>query len=113
LNVAAAPAEVETVTPVFSTLPSPGTAGFNADYTTFAEEFRIRGSEAGPDQHANIISIANFLQVCVRVVCGVCGVSVEREESCRARGITAVVFLQQHTRPQAHTKSAQQQTPHK
>ena len=63
LNVAAAPAEVETVTPVFSTLPSPGTAGFNADYTTFAEEFRIRGSEAGPDQHANIISIANFLQV--------------------------------------------------
>lgn len=44
-------------------LPAPEPARFEHDSTVFAEEFRIRGNEAGPDQRANIITIANLLQV--------------------------------------------------
>jgi hypothetical protein len=44
-------------------LSAPKDARFNADCTVFIEEFRIRGNEAGPDQRANIITIANLLQV--------------------------------------------------
>jgi hypothetical protein len=44
-------------------LSAPKDARFNEDCTVFIEEFRIRGNEAGPDQRANIITIANLLQV--------------------------------------------------
>jgi fatty acyl-ACP thioesterase A len=50
---------------VYPVLPAPDAAHFEADNTIFVEEFRIRGNEAGPDQRANIITIANLLQVCV------------------------------------------------
>eukprot|EP00879_Flechtneria_rotunda_P008015 GHRR01008396.1.p1 GENE.GHRR01008396.1~~GHRR01008396.1.p1 ORF type:complete len:201 (+),score=25.43 GHRR01008396.1:244-846(+) len=43
-------------------LPAPKDAHFTENRTVFAEEFRIRGNEAGPDQRANIITIANLLQ---------------------------------------------------
>lgn len=46
-----------------STLPAPQGAHFEENSTVFVEEFRIRGNEAGPDQRANIITIANLLQV--------------------------------------------------
>lgn len=46
-----------------STLLAPEAAHFEDDSTVFVEEFRIRGNEAGPDQRANIITIANLLQV--------------------------------------------------
>lgn len=46
-------------------LPAPEAAHFEDDGTAFVEEFRIRGNEAGPDQRANIITIANLLQVSV------------------------------------------------
>jgi hypothetical protein len=49
---------------VYPVLPAPNAAHFEADNTIFLEEFRIRGNEAGPDQRANIITIANLLQVC-------------------------------------------------
>jgi hypothetical protein len=58
-----APATAEVVEPVFPVLPPPGSAHFEHDNTVFVEEFRIRGNEAGPDQRANIITIANLLQV--------------------------------------------------
>jgi len=45
---------------------SPVSSGsFRNDYTSFVEEHRIRGGECGPDQHANILTIANLLQVSV------------------------------------------------
>lgn len=46
-----------------SILPAPMDAHFEQNSTVFVEEFRIRGNEAGPDQRANIITIANLLQV--------------------------------------------------
>jgi fatty acyl-ACP thioesterase A len=52
------------VRPVHPVLPAPSEAHFEASNTVFVEEFRIRGNEAGPDQRANIITIANLLQVC-------------------------------------------------
>jgi hypothetical protein len=65
---AAVAADTEEVTavvhPVYPRLPAPEAAHFEADNTIFVEEFRIRGNEAGPDQRANIITIANLLQVC-------------------------------------------------
>jgi fatty acyl-ACP thioesterase A len=64
--VAADTAEVTAVVhPVYPRLPAPEAAHFEADNTVFVEEFRIRGNEAGPDQRANIITIANLLQVCM------------------------------------------------
>eukprot|EP00878_Enallax_costatus_P012245 GHUV01012788.1.p1 GENE.GHUV01012788.1~~GHUV01012788.1.p1 ORF type:complete len:128 (+),score=15.71 GHUV01012788.1:217-600(+) len=48
-------------------LPAPNAARFEDDCTLFVEEFRIRGNEAGPDQRANIITIANLLQVGVKL----------------------------------------------
>lgn len=44
-------------------LPAPKDAHFEENRTIFVEEFRIRGNEAGPDQRANIITMANLLQV--------------------------------------------------
>eukprot|EP00775_Hariotina_reticulata_P013323 gene13323-13452_t len=43
-------------------LPAPKDAHFEENRTIFVEEFRIRGNEAGPDQRANIITMANLLQ---------------------------------------------------
>ncbi|KAF6251288.1 acyl-ACP thioesterase-domain-containing protein [Scenedesmus sp. NREL 46B-D3] len=43
-------------------LSAPKEACFNEDCTVFIEEFRIRGNEAGPDQRANIITIANLFR---------------------------------------------------
>lgn len=61
---AAAPQQAEEVVhPVHPVLPAPSQAHFEAGNTVFVEEFRIRGNEAGPDQKANIITIANMLQV--------------------------------------------------
>lgn len=61
---AAAPQQAEeAVHPVHPVLPAPSQAHFEAGNTVFVEEFRIRGNEAGPDQKANIITIANMLQV--------------------------------------------------
>jgi hypothetical protein len=48
---------------VHTSLPCPAPAHFELNNTVFVEEFRIRGNEAGPDQRANIITIANLLQV--------------------------------------------------
>lgn len=60
-----AEAEVAAVVrPVHPVLPALTEAHFEASNTVFVEEFRIRGNEAGPDQRANIITIANLLQVC-------------------------------------------------
>lgn len=50
------------VQPVYPVLPAGEEAHFEACNTVFVEEFKIRGSEAGPDQRANIITIANLLQ---------------------------------------------------
>ncbi len=44
-------------------LPAPDTGRCVNNYTSFTEQFRIRGYEAGPDQRANIITMANLLQV--------------------------------------------------
>jgi len=67
-RAAAVASEAETqvsavVHPVHPVLPAPREAHFEHDNTVFVEEFRIRGNEAGPDQRANIITIANLLQV--------------------------------------------------
>lgn len=43
-------------------LPSPDTGRCVNNYTSFTEQYRIRGYEAGPDQRANIITMANLLQ---------------------------------------------------
>ena len=40
-----------------------GAPHFEGANTVFVEEFRIRGNEAGPEQRANIVTIANLLQV--------------------------------------------------
>jgi hypothetical protein len=56
-------APVVALDPVHACLPSPQPAHFEQHNTVFVEEFRIRGNEAGPDQRANIITIANLLQV--------------------------------------------------
>lgn len=67
-RAAAVASEAETqvsavVHPVHPVLPAPREAHFEHDNTVFVEDFRIRGNEAGPDQRANIITIANLLQV--------------------------------------------------
>jgi hypothetical protein len=64
-SVAAAAAEASVAAPAVAhrVLTAPKDARFNGDCTVFIEEFRIRGNEAGPDQRANIITIANLLQV--------------------------------------------------
>ncbi|WIA17235.1 hypothetical protein OEZ85_014109 [Tetradesmus obliquus] len=63
-SVAAAAAEASVAPPAVAhrVLLAPKDARFNEDCTVFIEEFRIRGNEAGPDQRANIITIANLLQ---------------------------------------------------
>ncbi|GBF96834.1 oleoyl-acyl carrier thioesterase chloroplastic-like [Raphidocelis subcapitata] len=43
-------------------LHTPHPSKFVDNNTSFVEEFRIRGNECGPDQRANIITIANLLQ---------------------------------------------------
>ncbi|WIA37458.1 hypothetical protein OEZ86_014375 [Tetradesmus obliquus] len=59
---AAAEASVAPPAVAHRVLLAPKDARFNEDCTVFIEEFRIRGNEAGPDQRANIITIANLLQ---------------------------------------------------
>lgn len=44
-------------------LAAAGAPHFEGANTVFVEEFRIRGNEAGPEQRANIVTIANLLQV--------------------------------------------------
>jgi hypothetical protein len=43
--------------------PPLATARFIRDKTAFAEEYRIMGHEAGPDQRATVATVANLLQV--------------------------------------------------
>lgn len=43
-------------------LHTPHPSKFVNKNTSFIEEFRIRGNECGPDQHANMITMANLLQ---------------------------------------------------
>lgn len=47
-------------------LPAPASGTFTPGWTSFVEEHRVRGYEAGPDQGATIVSVANLLQVCAR-----------------------------------------------
>ncbi len=48
-------------------LPAPASGKFMPEFTSFSEEHRIRGYEAGPDQRATIVAMANLLQVCARI----------------------------------------------
>jgi hypothetical protein len=65
-------------------LLAPKDAHFEENRTVFVEEFRIRGNEAGPDQRANITTIANLLQVGEK--CEIGGALIlQRPQLCRPR----------------------------
>lgn len=64
LHASVAAAEADTL-PTVACPVMPGTepSRFVNNSTAFVEQLRIRGYEAGPDQRANIVTIANLLQV--------------------------------------------------
>ena len=43
--------------------PAPAPGQFAPDKLRFSEEHRIRGYEVAPDQRANVVTVANLLQV--------------------------------------------------
>lgn len=94
---AAAPQQAEEVVhPVHPVLPAPSQAHFEAGNTVFVEEFRIRGNEAGPDQKANIITIANMLQVGVWGEAAACSVDQTAQSWAPVTCPGAVSVQQQH-----------------
>lgn len=100
LNASAAvePATVPTVALDSMRAPEPG--HFVDNYTAFREQHRIRGYEAGPDQKANIITIANLLQVWGRYLGWVgVGSDCERCKPMRADGAASAARIGRQWRP--------------